>query len=387
MKVKHFNLCYVIALIILCAINVESKRSFGLIRSRPKPNNNLSIRRRQQTPVQYTPSAGSSHTASHANAPKPAAPPAAKPAPAPAAPQGPPPPYSPHPIGWKNPGGAPPPYTPHLNHPPSYQQAVGSGANYPRQAYGVGSGAYGHAMPPSYPGAGGIGHTPYGGGMYNNHYNPGMGMSGGMNPGMAMGGMGMGMHSMGGGLYPQQKSSSLFSGSNIMTGLAMYGAYRGIGSIVGGVMGGGYGRHGGYGYGDSTQHVYVHHLNQPAVVTVNGTPVVVNPGESGTTSTVNAGVQPLNAPNVNIQQWATASPAVVAIANNSTDAPICTENCAEKSESPQMPTDMPMEGLDAYPTIHPSLFTYAGGSDDILYWANSPNKNITVTVESTTKAK
>lgn len=421
MKAKGLSFCYLImGLVLLGTVAVECKRSYGLIRSRPKPNN-LSIRRRQQQPQQYTPqsqSSAASHSShSSAAAPKPAAAaPGAASVPKPSAPVGPPPPYSPHPV--KNVGAsnaAPPPYTPHHAAPPSYQAAMGvngpyPNANYPRQGFtGVNNGMapnY-HAMPPNYGNTGmPMGHTPYAnGGLYNNpgmgmhnNYNPGMGMhSGGVNPAMgmgmgmgAMGGMGgMGMMGGGYGYGAPQKSNSMFSASNILTGLAIYGAARGVGSMVSGAFGGGYGNGG---YGHNTQHVYLHHLNQPAVVTVQGTPVAVQPGampEGGAPEPANpnAGVQPL-APAISAGPVAVAVTETPAVASPTVVAQNCTENCNENaSEVSQMSTDAPPMGLDTYPTIHPSLFTYAGGTEDILYWANTFNRNLTLTDATTDSNK
>lgn len=408
MPIKGLNVCYLMLclMLLLGTVDVESKRSFGLIRNRPKPNQSMSIRRRQQQPAPYTPQA-QSHASSVA---KPAS--AAKPiASAPAhPPAGPPPPYSPYPV--KNIGQS------HAA-PPSYQSAMGANspyphANYPRQPYsGVNNGMYNnpHGMQPNYGGNPGMHSGVGGGGMYNN-YGAGMnpGMNTGMNPGMMGMGMGMGMGGMGGmgmgGMgngfmgggggygYNQPQKSSSIAGS-LMTGLAVYGAARGIGSMASGLFGGN--RHGyGGGYGDNTQHVYLHHINQPAVVQVQGTPIAVQPFDGVTTNT---GVQPLAPAITNPAQTTILNtPAVFVPAATS-----CTENCNENAGNtententgntansensgiaePQVPTEIPID-FDAFPTIHPSLFTYGGGGEEILYWANTLNKNLTITTDSPT---
>lgn len=415
MDKRTLNLYFVALCLILClnVIDADPKRSFGLIRSRPKPNN-LSIRRRQQQPAQYTPQ---SQAAAPAVA-KPAVKPVAS-APAAPVPAGPPPPYSPHPV--KNIGAsnaAPPPYTPYHAAPPSYQSAMGHGspypnANYPRQGYaGVNQGGvYNQGMQPNYghTAMGGVGHPPYSGGMYNNGYNGGgMGM-GGMNPGMSaggmmggMGGMGMGM-GMGGGMPMggmggmggmgygyQQKPQSMFTMRNVLTGLALYSGARMIGGALSG--GGGYGGGYGYGGGSQTQHVYLHHLNQPQVI-VQGVPVAVaaqpgDPPASGVNSGVSLGVQPLNPVNAYspIAYSNATSPVEVPAAPSGTTSPVITQTAQnganENVEDPNIPTEIPL-GLDSFPTIHPSLYTYAYGSEDILYWANSHNKNLSLSTDTT----
>lgn len=393
------NLYFVALCLILClnVIDADPKRSFGLIRSRPKPNN-LSIRR-QQKPAQYTPQAAAAPAVAKSVKPVASAP--AAPAPA-----GPPPPYSPHPV--KNIGAsnaAPPPYTPYHQAPPSYQSAMGHGspypnANYPRQGYsGVNQGgAYNQGVQPNYAHNAMAGHPPYSGGMYNGYNNGGMGM-GGMNPGMAAGGMGMmggmggmgmggGMGGMGGGMgygY-QQKPQSMFTMRNVLTGLALYSGARMIGGALSG--GGGYGGGYGYGGGSSTQHVYIHHENQPQVI-VQGVPIAVQPQPGDTPAAgVNSGVQPLNPAGAYLPiSYANATaPIEVPATPTGTISPIITQTAENRApeniQDPNIPTEIPL-GLDSFPTIHPSLYTYAYGTEDILYWASSHNKNLSLSTDTT----
>ena len=322
----------VIVLLFFCNLSVvELKRSFGLGRSRPKVSN-PNVRRRTQLSQ---------------DPPRPAAPAAS-------APVGPPPAYSAKSSPVNNmakPNAAPPPYSAVNGAPPSY-----SAANYPRQTYNA----------PSQAGAPGMGQTPYygaggahmpGNGLYNNHNSMGYGHSGpgyggygggGFSPmaaGGAMGGYGGGFGGYGGyGPAPYQKSSSAFSFGNILTGLAVWQLARGIG---GGFGGGSHHR---------TEHVYVHHVNQPGQTTVNAPASAVNVPD-----VVPIGVTALQ--NATIESIVTMAP--------------CTENC-EKNTEANVPDATPGPEVE-FVTMHPSLFPYAGWSDSLQYWATSHTKTLNMT--------
>lgn len=353
-------------LIICCNLNVvESKRSFGIGRSRPKVSN-PNIRRR-------------GHTVAEA----PRAAPQAPQAKTPSAPAGPPPAYS---------AGANAPKTNPHELPPSYSQATGLGnspnsfsnANYPRQTYtGVNSNSYSgtnnmhHPQPPPSYGQSNFGHTPYNTGPYNSMpmgggYSPGMG--GGYSPGMGMG-MGYGGGMMGGGMMGGgmmggygHKSSSPFSMGNILTGLAVWQLARGFG-----------------GSNSHNTHIYHHYdNNQPQQTTYAG---------GVQTPQTYAGSVPAQAViPAAVDQSASAT---VAVANATAQEPSNQSNPIP----PETVTSIPeFDSQFPFSTIHPSLFPYGRQSESLEYWATSHTKTlrtsspdtsdstITSTTSTTTKA-
>lgn len=170
--------------------------------------------------------------------------------------------------------------------------------------------------------------------------------------------------------------------------------------MVSSAMGGGYG-HGGYGYGPREQHVYLHHVDQPAVVTVDGTPIVVQqqqpaapgvvhqPGLHGhgvVAATANVGGSSDSSPAIPNTPLAPLPPipnvdGTIPDANNNTEA--TTQLTPQSGDNNSQPTDT----FEPYPTIHPSLLTYAGGTEDIFFWAKSIDKNLTVTSANDKKDK
>lgn len=315
-KVRANWLLLAIFLIVLCNLGViETKRSFGIGRSRPKASS-PNVRRRAHTPVETPRQSTPQRTAN---------------VPASNHPVGPPPSYSASGnVPKTNLNGAPPAYSPSQNGPPSYSAATGIGnANYPRQTY-TGSNGY-HGAPPSY-GANNFGHSPYAGAGAGYGGYPG---SAGMG-GVGMGGMGMGGMGMGGGY--QQRSSSPFGFGNILTGLAVWQLARGFGG------------------GHNTQHIYHHHTNQEqtSATGVNSQPAVHAPSADSV--------------NNNATDAVYYPPPIPAQ---------CIENCTDININGQSETVTPIPDTDyqfPYSTIHPSLFPYGRSSESLEYWATSHSK-------------
>lgn len=361
--IKFYWIFVIIVIIICCNLSgVELKRSFGIGRSRPKVGNQ-NVRRRGHTITEPQ------HSVPAPN--QKVAPVAAKPASESVSqPKGPPPPYSALPANSKSvPAGAPPAYSPSHVGPPSYSAAMGhsnpsSNLNYPRQAYGVNSGAGVYNSHPNF-GANtgpGFSNTPYHGNYGGTGYNayPGMGAPGGYGGYGGYGGHNSGFGGYGGGMsgmspmapmgYAPTRSSGLFSNGfagsmagGALTGLAVWQLTRGLGG-------------GSHGHRENVYHIY---NNPQQAAPAAGAVPVAEIASQGTIA----------------QEFATAPP-------------ICTENCtntasAEGSVPPPQVTPVPDANYQyEHATIHPSLFPYGRYDESLVYWANPLAQAINKTADA-----
>lgn len=216
-----------------------------------------------------------------------------------------------------------------------------------------------HQGPPSYGFNSGYGNNHYGGYSQPNtgfgHHQPMPNYGGGFMP----------MQSGYGGVMPmnQQRSSSgmgmgILGGA--LTGLATYQLARAIG--------GGYG--GGH-HSESTQHIY-HHHEYPEQAKNNNNPAQPNAAVSVPNQLNNNNNQPPYAQTVPLASYEITTTK-------------CTENCGNDDANKAVTPIPEIDYEFPYSTIHPSLFSYASPeqNQNIEYWANSLNKNMSTSSPDT----